>query len=715
MTILKTATDGRLFTHLFGFLLLFNSFSLFATENELFFEMPIVLSANRLEQPVSNAAVSISIIDRETIIASGARTIPEVLRLVPGMQVGYSGNERGDEPQYVVTYHGHSDQYSRQMQVLIDGRSIYEPFFGGINWKSIPVNINDIERIEVSRGPNLATYGSNSFQAAINIITRTAAEDQGSFIQTNIGNNDIADLTYRYGGNNGKLDYRITATTLNDAGLDSANEFDYPDDTQSNNIDYRLDYQLDNKNTLSYQGGYGRNHQQTDEHHDFIFPNARTVENTHFFQFIKWENVIDQENTLLLQYYYNLSDKNSFTKSDTIDITNPLPPPATLDPITLEIDGDIKSERHNLELTHFTYPNESLKLVWGLSAQTDLVKAPFYLGKDDTVKHSQFRGFANIEWYINQNNIVNFGALAEKNNFTATELSPRLAFIHTINKQHSIRLGISQAIRTPFILEAEADTSYEGKVTINNSYPGGLFPETLFNQHWLGGIPGNSDLQNQKIISREIAYFGNFLNSALLFNARLFHDDICDFIDTQDESVRPLVPEDNVPDDPDKDLVNEILGNNPPNTVDVFQNRITSSTSGLELELDYHIDPTLRLIASGAILNISSNVGFISDSAPQHSFSFMTSKQFNEKYNGSLAYYYVDAFSWKDSTGTNEYSTLDMRLSRNIKFSQANASLSVVLKNLLGDYSDYQENPEAITAPKVVHSQLAYMDFRLSF
>ena len=222
-----------------------------SAEDELFFDMPVVLSANRLEQPVSDAAVSVSVIDRETIEASGARTIPEVLKLIPGMQVGYSGNEFGDEPKYVVAYHGHSDQYSKQMQVLIDGRSIYDPFFGGINWKSIPVNIDDIERIEVSRGPNLATYGSNTFQAAINIITRTAAEDQGSYVRTNLGNHDIADLTYRFGGNSGKLDYRVTASTMNDDGLDSANQYDHPDDTSSNNIDYRLDYQIDNENSIS--------------------------------------------------------------------------------------------------------------------------------------------------------------------------------------------------------------------------------------------------------------------------------------------------------------------------------------------------------------------------------------------------------------------------------------------------------------------------------
>ena len=86
----------------------------FSADDELYFDMPVVLSANRLEQPVSDAAVSISVIDRETIEASGARTIPELFSLIPVMPVGYSVNAFGDEPIYVVAYHGHSDQYSKQ-------------------------------------------------------------------------------------------------------------------------------------------------------------------------------------------------------------------------------------------------------------------------------------------------------------------------------------------------------------------------------------------------------------------------------------------------------------------------------------------------------------------------------------------------------------------------------------------------------------------------
>ena len=675
--------------HLPAALFMLHSTSVFAADDELYFEMPVVLSANRLEQPVSDAAVSMSVIDRATIEASGARTIPEVLRLIPGMQVGYSGNEFGDEPKYVVAYHGQSDQYSKQMQVLIDGRSIYEPFFGGILWKTIPVNIDDIERIEVSRGPNLATYGSNTFQAAINIITRTAAEDQGSYLRSNLGNHDIADLTYRYGGSSGKLDYRVTASTLNDDGLDSANQYDYPDDTNSNNIDYRLDYQLDNKNSISYQGGYGINEQQADRNHEDVIPMDRTIDNSRFFQFIKWENVINKENTLQLQYYYNLSDKNDVYATELIDPTAIDP---ALDTFTLDLNADIKAERHNLELTDIIYPTENLKLVWGLGAQLDLVHAPLYLGTDETLTNEQYRGFVNFEWHFNHSNTINLGALVEKNSFSDTELSPRISFIHAFNEHHKIRLGISQAMRSPFVFEELGKQSYSHELTAGGN-PIGV---TLLENY----IRGNTELKNEKIISREIAYNGEFINSSLLFNARLFHDDVSNYIDT-------LKEQDTNPDPSSIVLYDE--------NILVFRNPISNSTSGLELEMDYRIDATLRLIASGAIINISSNSEAMTLSAPDYSYSLLATKRFNDKYSGSLGYYFVEDFKWTDSSGTGDYKILDARLSRNIRLNQAHGSLSLVLKNLLDDYSDYKELPRNDTAPQVVQNTLAYIEFRANF
>ena len=696
----ELVTNINIYGPLFGLLCLLISTPLFAADDELFFDMPVVLSANRLEQPISDAAVSMSVIDRKTIEASGARTIPEVLRLIPGMQVGYSGNEFGDEPKYVVTYHGHSDQYSKQMQVLVDGRSIYEPFFGGINWKSIPINIDDIERIEVSRGPNIATYGSNAFMAAINIITRTAAEDQGSYVRSNVGNHDIADLTYRFGGSNGDLDYRVTASTLNDDGLDSANQFDHPDDTNSNNIDYRLDYQLDNNNTLSYQGGYGNNKQQTDRNHDSPegIPSRRTVDNTRFFQFIKWENAINTENTLKLQYYYNLSDKEDSFSSN--EISNP---DLGFTPFILDLNADIKSERHNLELTQFINPSENLKLVWGLSSQFDFVQSPLFLGTEEKVTHEQYRVFANIEYHINHSNTVNLGALLEKNNFSDTELSPRISFTHAFNRHHKIRLGISQAIRSPFVFESLGSQTYRQQLE------GGVLDGLTLRENVIGSTEYRSEnLENEKITSREIVYLGEFINSSLFFNARLFHDDISNYIDT--------IKEADTISEADEILFDE--------DVHVFRNPISSSTSGLELELDYYIDPSLRLIASGAIININSdNSEAIMLSAPQHSFSLLLTKRFNEKYNGSLGYYFVDEFKWTDARSSNpaddfttdDYHTLDLRLSRNFSFSQTHGSLSLVLKNLLNDYSDYQKDPSKDTAPQVIQNTVAYIDFRINF
>jgi hypothetical protein len=173
-----------------------------------------------------------------------------------------------------------------------------------------------------------------------------------------------------------------------------------------------------------------------------------------------------------------------------------------------------------------------------------------------------------------------------------------------------------------------------------------------------------------------------------------------------------------VPDD-----INDFGDSNATNRVRVFQNRIFSATTGLELELDYRYDRTLRFIASGAIINISSNDTSTATSAPQHSFSFLTTKQFNENYNGSLGYYFVEKFKWTDSRGgTDDFRTLDMKLSRNLRFEKSHGSISLVLKNLLGEYSDYQENPSnapgnggSDTAPRVVHAPIAYIDFRLNF
>ena len=120
-------------------------------EPEYFSDMPVVLSASRLTQTIDAAPAAVTVIDQRTIKASGARDLASLFRLVPGMTVGlYNGRKA------TLGFHGFSDPYFRQFQVLIDGVSIYSPMWGGGEWGELPVAIEDIERLEVVRGPNAA-------------------------------------------------------------------------------------------------------------------------------------------------------------------------------------------------------------------------------------------------------------------------------------------------------------------------------------------------------------------------------------------------------------------------------------------------------------------------------------------------------------------------------------------------------------------------------
>lgn len=130
--------------------------------------MPTVLSASRLVQPINEVPVAITVIDRELIEASSAVNVAELLRLVPGFQVTYT-----EGIDAITTYQGFADQLSRRMQVLVDGRPVYNPGISGVIWSALPLTLDEIERIEVVRGANAAAYGSNAFLGTINIITRS--------------------------------------------------------------------------------------------------------------------------------------------------------------------------------------------------------------------------------------------------------------------------------------------------------------------------------------------------------------------------------------------------------------------------------------------------------------------------------------------------------------------------------------------------------------
>ena len=163
-----------------------------------------ITSASRKQQPVEEVPAAIFVITRDDIRRSGMRTLPELLRLAPGVQVAQLSSSN-----WAVSIRGFNDQFSNKLLVLVDGRSIYKRVYSGVFWDAEDVVIDDIDRIEIIRGPGGAVWGANAVNGVINIVTSTARETQGALLRLSAGTFDRVQGLARYGGAAAGGHYRV--------------------------------------------------------------------------------------------------------------------------------------------------------------------------------------------------------------------------------------------------------------------------------------------------------------------------------------------------------------------------------------------------------------------------------------------------------------------------------------------------------------------------
>jgi iron complex outermembrane receptor protein len=163
-----------------------------------------VTSVSRKAQRVEDVAAAVFVITREDIRRSGLTTLPEILRLAPGVQVAH-----GNANRWAVSIRGFNDVFANKLLVLIDGRSVYTRTFGGVLWESQDLMVSDIERIEVIRGPGGAMWGANAVNGVINVITRSASDTQGLSVELSAGTFEQQRVGIRYGGTVWGADYRV--------------------------------------------------------------------------------------------------------------------------------------------------------------------------------------------------------------------------------------------------------------------------------------------------------------------------------------------------------------------------------------------------------------------------------------------------------------------------------------------------------------------------
>lgn len=215
-------------------------------------EIESVLTPTRLQQQLSDVPASVTVVTRDMIQRLNLRAVTEVLRFVPGMIVGQaSGNE------YRINYHGTNGLVPRRMQVLIDGVSIYHTGFAEVSWSALPVSIDDIERIEVTRSPSAASYGANSYMAVINIITRHTSDTQGEVVKIAAGSLGTKDVYAALGKKVGDTSFRFSYSHQQDNGFDlNASNKERRDDSLLNRFNFKSSTELDRRTSLDLEAAY---------------------------------------------------------------------------------------------------------------------------------------------------------------------------------------------------------------------------------------------------------------------------------------------------------------------------------------------------------------------------------------------------------------------------------------------------------------------------
>lgn len=631
-----------------------------ASEEIFFQNVPVVLSATRLPQPVSETPAAITVIDREMIEASGAIEIPDLFRLVPGFQVGHANNA-SDGPITVVTYHGLSDRYARRMQVLVDGRSVYTPLFGGVQWNDLPLAIEDIERIEVIRGPNGVTYGANAFAAIINIITRDPQLDHGTHASVTRGDIGTRKALVRHGGETGKLNYRVTAAQQEDDGI-----IPTPDDKRSTLLTFRGDYRIDARDSLDIQLGYNTGPRGKG---DGSNTNALREENVKSaFEQVRWRRVFSPDEELNLQLYHNYHHISDTYQTALLSAMLGAAPSYFGRPDQrLTVSGDTTSERLDLEFSHTLRPWRSLRLAWGSELRLDRVASEAWFGTDDYLSNRLRRLFANAEWKFAPDWILNAGAMYEHNSMTGGEVSPRLAINRHLNQHHTLRGGMTRAYRTPSLYEQRADTNFR--------FPDGGVIDRLYKT--------NTRITPEEITSYELGYHGEFPISHLSLDLRVYRDTIRNVIAlaSGDASVSDLVG----------------------NGGSTFRNEGHAEIGGADLQLEYRPSSRTRLFLAYAHANqegrVRSKISPVeySDtlhSTPTETTNLLVMHRFPRGFEGSLNYRIVTdmEFLGGGTEATRNYTTGDVRLARKFRAREHWGEFAVTVQNVTGAHFDFDDS-----------------------
>jgi len=600
-----------------------------------------VTSASKKEQKLSRVASAIFVITQEDIRRSGATNIPDVLRIVPGLQVAQINGST-----WAITTRGFDGQYSNKLLVLLDGRTVYSPIFSGIFWDAQNPPLENIERIEVIRGPGATVWGANAVNGVINIITKKAADTQGGLVTGGGGTSNQAFGTARYGGKIGSAGaYRVFGGgsshghLLNLAGQGGGDDWDQ---VQGG---FRADVAASQKDSLTLEGDVNRgNAGEMANTIVSMSPPANAIVNLRsrfsgWDVVSRWNHAASPESGTSLQINFDHSDRGDTTYGTGLS--------------TFGIDFQ----------QHVGWGARQ-DFVWGLGYRLttdELATTPRIVFNPVKQTRQFFSSFFQDEIAIQPNRLyLTLGGKLEHNDYTGFGLQPSVRFAWNVNDRTMIWAAVSRALRTP----SQSDRG----IRVNYSVVPG--PNSL---PVLISIFGSPTHQDESLKAFEAGYRTE-ITKRISFDVTAFYNDYDNLV-----SVEPALP---------------FLETDPPPlhlvAPSVLRNLLFGETHGLELSSNWKVTGRWALSSEYSFLTMhlhrtaasqdSTTVVGTQGGFPNHQAQFRSRVELTNRWQWNLSGYFVGRLA---APAVPSYTRLDTNL---IWQPLERFSISLVGQNLLKDH-----------------------------
>ncbi len=391
-----------------------------------------IFSLSKKKENAFDAPSATYVLSSEEIRRSGATSIPEALRSVPGLHVA-----RIDGHKWAISTRGSNGQFSNKLLLMIDGRIIYSAIFSGSFWDIQDYVMEDIDRIEVVRGPGGTIWGANAVNGIINVITKNAAQTQGAYVSQIIGTQDKLITEVRYGGETASKDsYRLYAKTGSRGALDKYNtKTSNGDESRQDRAGFRYDVTSIKDNTVSVHG-------------DAYSGTAQNYFNSPVLTNPNRNDKDSRGGNIVLNWDKKLSAKSNFTLNTYFDY----------DQFSIPI-LQRSSRTYDIDFQHFYNFSKQNQFIWGVGyrrVDDDIEESPIASGvlpfnyTPDNMSSYVYNGFIQEKIGLIADELyLTIGSKFINNNFTGFEYMPNAKLAYYPSRNQTLWASVARAVRTP--------------------------------------------------------------------------------------------------------------------------------------------------------------------------------------------------------------------------------------------------------------------------